>query len=46
MDHFRENGYHTLGTGKIMHNGERKERFQGMALRRKLSADGLRFFAG
>ena len=25
MDHFRENGYHTLGTGKIMHNGERKE---------------------
>jgi len=25
MDHFRENGYHTLGTGKIMHNAERKE---------------------
>lgn len=25
MDHFRRNGYHTLGTGKIMHNGERKE---------------------
>jgi len=25
MDHFRENGYHTLGTGKIMHSGERKE---------------------
>ena len=25
MDHFRKNGYHTLGTGKIMHNGERQE---------------------
>ena len=25
MDHFRENGYHTLGTGKIMHSGEHKE---------------------
>ena len=25
MDHFRANGYHTLGTGKIMHSGERKE---------------------
>lgn len=25
MDHFRVNGYHTLGTGKIMHSGERKE---------------------
>jgi arylsulfatase A-like enzyme len=25
MDHFHESGYHTLGTGKIMHSGARKE---------------------
>ena len=25
MDHFRAQGYHTLGTGKIMHNRDRKE---------------------
>jgi iduronate 2-sulfatase len=25
MDHFREQGYQTLGTGKIMHNRDRKE---------------------
>lgn len=25
MDHFRANGYQTLGTGKIMHNRDRKE---------------------
>jgi choline-sulfatase len=25
MDHFRANGYHTLGTGKLMHHMSRKE---------------------
>jgi arylsulfatase A-like enzyme len=25
MDHFRRNGYHVLGTGKIMHNRDRTE---------------------
>jgi arylsulfatase A-like enzyme len=25
MDHFRANGYQTMGTGKIMHNRDRKE---------------------
>ena len=25
MDHFRANGYHTLGTGKLMHHHSRKE---------------------
>jgi arylsulfatase A-like enzyme len=25
MDHFRANGYHTLGTGKLMHHHNRKE---------------------
>ena len=25
MDHFGENGYHTLGTGKVMHNRDRQE---------------------
>jgi iduronate 2-sulfatase len=25
MDHFRANGYHTLGTGKIMHANDRQE---------------------
>jgi len=25
MDHFRANGYQTLGTGKVMHNRDRKE---------------------
>ena len=25
MDHFRANGYHVLGTGKIMHNRDRQE---------------------
>ena len=25
MDHFGKNGYHTLGTGKVMHNRDRQE---------------------
>jgi len=25
MDHFRSNGYHVLGTGKVMHNRDRRE---------------------
>ena len=25
MDHFGSNGYHTLGTGKVMHNRDRQE---------------------
>ena len=25
MDHFGENGYHTLGTGKVMHNRDQQE---------------------
>ena len=25
MDHFGRNGYHTLGTGKVMHNRDRQE---------------------
>ena len=25
MDHFGKNGYHTLGTGKVMHNRDHQE---------------------